>query len=73
MLGDHDAEHFQVTVDSRCTPQKIGRHHLLDQLTNVAGDRRATEPDLSLVTSRLGSFAPRELRLGRALRRVYNL
>src|SRR5215467_1882042 len=40
--GDHDAEHFQFTVDSRCTPQRIGSHHLLDQPTNVAGDRRTT-------------------------------
>src|SRR6516225_9183852 len=51
-LGDHDAEHFQFTVDSRCTPQRIGSHHLLDQPTNVAGDRRTTTATTWLGKSR---------------------
>jgi len=36
-LGNLDAQHFQLAVDARRTPQRIGNQHALDQLANLQG------------------------------------
>jgi len=40
-LGDFDAEHHQFAVNSRPTPQRIGRHHPFDQPAYLGSSRRS--------------------------------
>src|SRR5215467_3186664 len=35
--GDGDAEHLQLAMDPRCTPEGVGDRHLFDQSANLHG------------------------------------
>ena len=36
-LGNGDAEHLQLAMDPRCTPEGVGDRHLFDQSANLHG------------------------------------
>ena len=36
-FGDRDAEHLQLAMDPRCTPEGVGDRHLFDQSANLHG------------------------------------
>ena len=38
-FGDLDAEHLQLAVNPGCSPERIGRNHPLDQVSNLDGYR----------------------------------
>ncbi len=50
-LGDVDAQHLQLAVNSRCTPAKVIARHAPNELTDFLRNRRTTAPSTARLPS----------------------